>query len=240
MDFGRLKKLPLWLPPLLALLIGAGLGFLLRPSADAGAGPDPVALADATLISIREQGRLTLFTARFAAVVTAREERFGMTARKTLVMPGEVRYGVDLGRLRREHLAWDPATRTLSVTLPSLEIAGPQIDLNQVQEYAEGGLVMALTDAEEALDEANRRAAQEELMRQARERRPMSLAREAAMRAVARSFAMPLRAAGIDASVAVRFLAPSGEEQASFLDRPRRTEDAIEDRQAGNHIAAER
>ena len=32
MDLGRLKKLPLWLPPLVALLIGAGLGLLLRPA----------------------------------------------------------------------------------------------------------------------------------------------------------------------------------------------------------------
>ncbi len=55
----------------------------------------------------------------------------------------------------------------------------------------------------------------------------MSQARNAAMRAVARSFAMPLRAAGIDASVAVRFVDPAGREEASFLDRPRRIEDRI-------------
>jgi len=239
MDIERLKRLPLWLPPLLALLVGAGLGLLLRPSAGAGTGPDPVALADSTLISVREQGRLTLFTARFVAVVTASERRLGLTARKTLIMPGLVRYGVDLRRLRREHLSWDPATHTLSVTLPPLEIAGPQIDLNQVQEYSEGGIVMALTDAEETLDETNRHRAQDDLMRQARERQPMGVAREAALRAVARSFAMPLRAAGIDASVSVRFLAPSGEEQASFLDRPRATEDVLEDRQAGNRVSGE-
>jgi hypothetical protein len=232
MDLERLKRLPLWLPPLIALLIGAGLGLLLRPAADAGAGPDPVALADATLISVREQGRLTLFTARFVAVVTASEQRLGLTARKTLILPGMVRYGVDLTRLRRRHLAWDPATRTLSVTLPPLEISGPDIDLDSVQEYSEGGIVMALTDAERTLDQANSRSARDELMRQARERTPTSLARNAAMRAVARSFAMPLRAAGIDASVSVRFIDPSGREEASFLDRPRRIEDRVADRQA--------
>lgn len=61
----------------------------------------------------------------------------------------------------------------------------------------------------------------------------MALARDAAMRAVARSFAMPLRAAGIDASVAVRFVDPSGAEIAAYLDRPLRTEDVIDDRRAG-------
>jgi len=232
MDLARLKKLPLWLPPVLALLIGAGLGLLLRPAADAGAGPDPAALADATLISIREQGRLTLFAARFVAVVTASEERLGLTARKTLIMPGTVRYGVDLSRLRRDHLRWDAATRTLSVTLPPLEMSGPEVDVGNVQEYSEGGIVMALTDAERTLDQANNRSAQVELMRQARERTPTQLARNAAMRAVARSFAMPLRAAGIDASVTVRFLDTAGREEASFLDRPRRIEDAVADRQA--------
>jgi hypothetical protein len=221
-----LTRLIFLAPALLALLLGAGLGLLLRPAAQAP-GADPQAIADATLLSVREQGRQTVFAARFVAVATASETRLGLTARKTLIMPGQVRYGVDLSRLRRQNLAWDAATRTLTVTLPPLEIAGPRIDLDQVQEYAEGGIVMALTDAETVLDESNRRAGQAELMRQARGPLPMGQARAAAMRDVARSFALPLRAAGIDASVAVRFVDPAGREEASFLDRPRRIEDRI-------------
>jgi len=232
MDAQRLKKLAFLGPPLLALAVGAALGLLLRPAAGAG-GPDPRAIADRILLSVREEGRMTSFSARFVAVVSARETRFGLSARKTLIMPGSVRYGVDLARLRRQHLAWDAATRTLTITLPPLEISGPQIDFNEVQEYSEGGLVMALTDAERTLDQANRRSAQDELMRQARARTPMHLARNAAMRAVARSFAMPLRTAGIDASVSVRFVDPSGREEAVFLDRPRRIDEAVMDRRAG-------
>ena len=229
MDASRLRKLVFLIPPLLALLVGAGLGLLLpRPAATtAGAGADPEAIAAAALMSLRDEGRLTAFVGRFVAVVSASETRLGLTARKTLILPGSVRYGIDLGRLRRRDLAWDPATRTLSVTLPPLEISGPEIDLNHVQEYSEGGIVMALTDAERTLDQANSRSAQDELMRQARERTPTTLARNAAMRAVARSFAMPLRTSGIDASVAVRFLDPAGREEAYFLDRPRRIDDAI-------------
>jgi hypothetical protein len=232
MDARGLRR---FLPPAIGgvtLLTGLVLGYAVAPAPVAPA-PDPTRIADATLLSVREQGRLTLFTARFVAVETSTETRLGLTARKTLIMPGDVRYGVDLSRLRRQNLDWEPSTRTLSVTLPPLEIAGPQIDLNQVQEYAEGGILMALTDAEETIDEANRRRAQDELMRQARETRPMTLARDAAMRSVARSFAMPLRAAGVDASVSVRFVRPDGSEEAVFLDRPRRTEDAIDDRRAG-------
>jgi len=227
----RRLKLLLLLPPLIALLLGALLGWALRP------GPVPTALdgnavAQRTLLSVRDQGRLTSFSARFVAVVSATETRLGLTARKTLIMPGDVRYSVDLGRLSRHSLAWDEPTRTLTVTLPPLEISGPEIDLNQVREYSEGGILMALTEAERTLDQANRRSAQDELMRQARDRTPTSQARNAAMRHVARTFAMPLRAAGIDASVAVRFVDPSGREEAFFLDRPRRVDEAVRDRQA--------
>ena len=232
MDPRRLKKLVVLLPPLAGLLLGALLGFLLRPDRQATP-PDPQAIANAALLSVREQGRLLPFSARFVAVATASEARFGLTARKTLIMPGTVRYSLDLSRLRRQNLDWDEPTRTLTVTLPPLEISGPQIDLNEVQEYSEGGMLMALTDSERTLDQANIRSAQDELMRQARARTPTSLAREAAMRIVARSFAMPLRSAGIDASVAVRFVDPAGREEGLFLDRPRRTDEVVQDRQAG-------
>jgi hypothetical protein len=227
----RLKPIFL-LPPLVALLFGGLLGLLLRPEPRASA-PDPEAIANSALLSVRDQGRFHAFTARFVAVVTASESRLGLTARKTLIMPGTVRYSVDLARLNRRSLAWDEVTRTLTVTLPPLEISGPDIDLNQVQEYSEGGMLMALTDAERTLDQANRRSAQEELMRQARERTPTGQARNAAMRAVARTFAMPIRASGIDASVAVRFVDPAGREEALYLDRPRRISEAVRDRQAG-------
>jgi hypothetical protein len=229
-DAGRLRLL-LVAPPIAALLLGALLGYLLRPEPTAAVA-DPQAIVHSALLSVRDHGRTTLLVARYAAVTSASETRLGLTARKTLIMPGLVRYAVDLGRLRRSNLDWDAATSTLTVTLPPLEISGPDIDLNSVQEYSEGGLVLALTDAERTLDRANLRSAQEELMRQARERTPMHLARNAAMRMVARSFAIPLRSAGIDASVAVRFVDPAGREEALFLDRPRRIDEAVGGRQA--------
>ena len=230
MDPRRLK-LQLLLPMLGILLLGAALGYAFRP-APPPPRPDPQEIAVAALLSIREQGRLVPFSARFVSVASASESHLGLTARKTLIMPGTVRYGVDLSRLRRSSLAWDEKSRTLAVTLPPLELSGPEIDLNQVQESSEGGFVMALAGSEAALDRSNRQAAQDELMRQARAAAPMSQARAAAMREVARSFALPLRAAGIDASVAVRFVDPSGREEATWLDRPRRTEETLRDRQA--------
>ena len=230
MDARRLK-LHLLLPALGLLLLGIALGFAFRPAV-APPSADPQAVATAALLSIRDQGRLVPFSARFVSVASASETHLGLTARKTLIMPGTVRYGIDLARLRSSSLAWDEASRTLTVTLPPLELSGPEIDLNQVQESSEGGLVMALAGSEKTLDRANRQTAQDELMRQAREPGPMQAARNSAMRIVARAFAAPLRASGIEATVAVRYLRTSGEEEAVFLDRPRRIETAVGDRAA--------
>jgi hypothetical protein len=234
MDARRLRSFAPWLAAAAALAAGLAIGWTMRAApAPVAAAPDAQAAADAALLSVREQGRLVSYSARFVSVVTASQSRLGLTARKTLILPGMVRYGVDLARLRRSNLAWDAPTRTLTVTLPPLEISGPSVDMDQVREFSEGGLAMALTNAEESLDEENRRHAREDLARQARAPAVLAEAREAVMRIVARGFAAPLRAAGIDASVAVRFVDPAGAEMASFLDRPRRTEDAIEERRAG-------
>lgn len=167
--------------------------------------PDPVTVATASLQAVREQAVLVPFAARFVAVVTSEEHRFGLSAKKTLIMPGMVRYELDLAALRQRDLAWDPATRTLTVTLPPLHISQPDVDLRDVQTYGQGGVLMALTDVGSELDAANKAAGQGELMRQAREQLPMRLARHAALNAIERSFAMPLKAAGIEATVTAKF-----------------------------------
>lgn len=212
------------------LIIGALVTGALRVGSWFG-GPEPETIASASLQSMREQARLTPFAARFVAVVTSSQKRFGLSAQKTLIMPGTVRYELDLARLQQRDLRWNDASKTLTITLPPLEISDPEIKLNELREYADGGVLMALTNAEDSLDAANRARAQRELIRQAREALPMRLAREAAVRVVERSFAMPLRAAGIDAKVAVRF-ADQPDDEPSYLDRSRRPEDVLKERQA--------
>jgi hypothetical protein len=213
------KKLAIVPILVVALLLGAVL-YVGSKVSDWLGGADPETVASGTLQSVREQARLTPLTARFVAVVTSTQSRFGLSARKTLIMPGMVRYEVDLARIQQSDLDWDSGTETLSVTLPPLELAGPEIDMAQIQEYGGGGVLTALTDAERVIDAANRQRGHQELLRQAREPIPMRLARDAAKRAVARSFAMPLRAAGIDATVEVRFSDEPSQEP-SFLDRSR-------------------
>ncbi|MDX3884595.1 MAG: DUF4230 domain-containing protein [Sphingomonas sp.] len=167
--------------------------------------PDPVSIASASLESMREQNRLVVFAARYVAVVTSTQSRFGLSARKTLIMPGNVRYEIDLGALSPRDVRWNAATRRLTVTLPPPAVAGPEVDMAAIREYDGGGVLMALSDAGTALDAANRKAAQAELLRQAKGALPMRLARDAGRRAVERSFAMPLAAAGLDPAVTVRF-----------------------------------
>jgi hypothetical protein len=226
MGAGRVRKVPL---AMLALAAGILLGIFAVGAVRMGnflRGPDPETIASGSLQSMREQARLTAFAARYVAVITSRQTRFGLSAEKTLIMPGLVRYEVDLARLRPRDLRWDDESDTLSVTLPPLEIAGPQIDLRQIREYGEGGVLMALTDAENELDRVNRDAAQRELMRQARQPMPLRLARDSARRAVERSFAMPLQAAGVEAKVEVRFADEPGNDR-SYMDRSRRIEDVL-------------
>jgi Protein of unknown function (DUF4230) len=216
---------------LLALVMAGIAGYLLRPPAPppaTPARPGAAALADAALLSLRDQGRLVVLTARYVASVPGEERLLGLLGRTTFLVPATVRYGVDLTRLRRADLAWDEPTRTLTVTLPPLEVAAPALDLPGAADVGEGTRVAA-----PALDEAKRRAAIDDIVRQARAPAALADARAAAMRLVAAAFAMPLRASGVDASVAVRFVDPGGKEEASLLDRPRRIEDALRDRQAG-------
>jgi hypothetical protein len=224
----RLKRALLVAVPLVTLLVGIILGGLLRSVAapPAPAPPDPQAIAATALLSVQEQGRIASYAARFVAIVSARSGGL-IDAERTLIVPGDVSYELDLARLSRERLAWDAGTSTLTVTLPPLEVAGPRIDWAQARVRGDGGLLVALAGGESEMDAANRQQAQADLLRQAREEPPLRTARDAAMRLVARSFAMPLRAAGIDASVAVRFVDPAGEEQASYLDRRHPIEDAV-------------
>jgi Protein of unknown function (DUF4230) len=188
----------------IALLVGAALFVMHR--AQQAFDPKPETIAAASLQGLREQNKLSAFAARFVAVVTSTQTRFGLSAKKTLIMPGAVQYQVDLSQLQAKDVRWDATTKTLAVTLPPVTVSPPEIDMKAIREYDSGGLLMALTDAETSLDAANRAAAQAELTKQAQESVTMRLARDATRRAVASTFAMPLKAAGLGANVVVRFV----------------------------------
>lgn len=221
--------------PLLAGLIAAGLllGLIIGiASGVAGrlfGSPDPKTIATSSLESMRAQNRLIVFVARYVSVTTSGQNRFGLSAERTLILPGDVRYEVDLSKLQPEDVAWDSASETLRVRVPDIEIAGPEVNLAAAREYGEGRLLTTIFGGEEQLNQANRAKAVADLRQQAMAEVPMRLAREAARQAIERSFAMPLKAAGFDdAKVAARFASEEGSDP-SYLDQSRSYNEVLEE-----------
>src|SRR6476661_2910869 len=191
-----------------ALILGVLLGVSTGIADKIFGGPNPKTIATASLESMRAQNRLTVFAARYVSVVTSEQERLGglVSSQRTLILPGDVRYELDLSKLQPKDVTWDKATSTLKVRLPEIEIAGPDVDLSAAQEYGQGGVLSALTNANQQLDSANRAKAVADLRQQAQGAVQMRLARQAARAAIERSFAMPLAAAGYnDVKVVARF-----------------------------------
>ena len=192
---------------LVALALGLVAGLALRTPANLfGLKPEVTSIADASLSAVQAQNRLIAFAARFTVDVTSTARmRIGLTAKKTMIVPGTVRYELDWSKLKRSDLAWDKATNTLTVTAPPVELSEPQIDMARIREYQDGRLLMALSDAENQMDAANRAQLREALLREARNPVLMRMARDATRSAVERTFALPLAAAGVPATVVVRF-----------------------------------
>jgi hypothetical protein len=211
----------------LGLLLGTATGIADRIFG----GPNPKTIASASLESMRAQNRLIAFVARYVSVVSSEESRLGglVSSERTLVLPGDVRYELDLSKLEPNDVAWDGASHTLRVKLPEVEIAGPDVDLTAAREFGQGGVLSALTNANQQLDQANRAKAVSDLRKQAQGAVPMRLAHQAAREAVERSFAMPLLAAGFkDVKVVARF-PTEGTNEPSYLDLSTSYEEAIKE-----------
>ncbi len=227
----RLNK-PLALAAIaVALILGVLLG-ITYGVADRifGAGPDPKTIASSSLESMRAQNRLIAFVARYVSVTSSRQSRFGFSAERTLILPGNVRYEVDLSKLQPADVRWDSGSQTLSVRMPDVEVAGPEVDLAAAREYGNGRVLTTIFGGEQRLNEANRAAAVADLRKQAQAEVPMRLARQSARQAIERSFAMPLKAAGFeDAKVVVRFRSEEGAADPSYVDTSTPYNQAIED-----------
>jgi hypothetical protein len=216
----RLKKPAVIAAIIVALIVGLVLGITTGIADRIFGGPNPKTIASASLESMRAQNRLTVFAARYVSVVTSQQQRLGglVSSERTLILPGDVRYELDLSRLRPGDVTWDGSSHTLKVKLPEIEVAGPDVDINAVKEYGGGGVLSALTNANQQLDQANRDRAVSDLRKQATAKVPMQLARQSGRAAIERSFAMPLIAAGFkDVKVIARF-PTEGRDDASYLD----------------------
>jgi hypothetical protein len=203
-----------------ALILGVLVGITTGIADRIFGGPNPKTIATASLESMRAENRLTVVAARYVSVVTSQQQRLGglVNAERTLILPGDVRYELDLSKLQPKDLSWDSSSRTLRVHLPEIEIAGPDVDINQVREYGGGGVLSALTNANQQLDSTNRARAVSDLRKQATSAVPMQLARQAGRAAVERSFAMPRVAAGSKDVKVVARDPTEGTDEPSYLD----------------------
>ncbi|HET8749795.1 MAG TPA: DUF4230 domain-containing protein, partial [Sphingomicrobium sp.] len=176
----RLNKALVLAMVVVALILGLLLGIATGVADRIFGGPNPKTIATASLESMRAQNRLTVFAARYVSVVTSEQQRLGglVSAERTLILPGDVRYELDLSRLQPKDVSWDGSTHTLLVRLPEIEVAGPDIDINSVKEYGGGGVLSALTNADHELDKANRARAVTDLRKQATASVPMQLAHQ--------------------------------------------------------------
>ena len=233
----RLNKPLVFAMVAVALLLGVLVGTSTGIADRLFGGANPKTIASSSLESMRAQNRLIAFVARYVSVTTSETNRFGFSAKRTLIMPGDVRYELDLSKLQPKDVTWDASAKTLRVQLPEIEIAGPDVDLASAQEYGEGGVLSALTNADQQMDSANRAKAVADLRKQAQGATQMRLAHQAARQAIERSFAMPLLAAGFkDVKVVARF-PTEGTDEASYLDLSTPYEEAI--READRRRAAQ-
>ena len=215
----------------IALILGVLIGVTTGIADRIFGGPDPTTIATASLQSMRAQNRLTVFAARYVSVVTSQQQRLGglFSSERTLILPGDVRYELDLSKLQPSDVKWNGSNHTLTVQLPMIDVAGPDIDINAVKEYGSGGVLSALTDTNEQLDQANRDRAVKDLRKQATSEVPMKLARQSAKDAVERSFAMPLMAAGFDNVKVVARFPTEGDQATSYINGSTPYEEAIEE-----------
>src|SRR5215210_1692052 len=104
----------------MAILIGIGTILILatKLANQVTGGPTPETIATASLESMRAQNRLNVFAARYVSVTSSKTSRFGFTSERTLILPGDVRYELDLAKLQPRDVSWDEGTQTLNVRLP--------------------------------------------------------------------------------------------------------------------------
>ena len=145
-----------------------------------------------------------MFSAELAPVVASNDSRlFGLvTSRQVAVIPARVDYAIELGKVGRDRMRWDQASKTLSVRLPALEVTRPNLDEGRAQYLREG--VWITRAAQDKLTRDNTKLAEQLAVQQAANPVLLGLARSAAKDAIRQNLAIPLQVAGFgDVKVSV-------------------------------------
>ncbi|MBC7522655.1 MAG: DUF4230 domain-containing protein [Sandarakinorhabdus sp.] len=187
------------LPGLLPAAIGGPLARWL------GGGGDTDVIGTLTT-SVRAMNQLTVFEARlFSIARTAEHGTFALLDTTTyVIVPGSVRYVVNLGNFDRRQLNWDPQTSTLIAVLPGPVAGEINVDGAHAKVIVDG-LDLSSGDKREAILQQSLKAARDDMQRQASQDFFKASARTAARTALVQNLAAPLVAAGLKPNVIVRF-----------------------------------
>ena len=167
---------------------------------------DGVAVAQVVQATLSGASDLKVSTLRGTVQSTATDTRgLGMlTSNRLMKAPFEVEYFVDVSALGPADFGWDAARRTLIVRAPPVRVGSVNID--EAHTYIDKTTGMFVTRAamatlrQQASARADRVATAAAL-----EPRNLARAQENARRSLAALFRGPLGAAGLDATVLVRF-----------------------------------
>lgn len=192
---------------------------------------DKVDVVGTMIAGFQKQNSLTVFSAQVATVNTLTQKRaFGLLAsRQTAIIPATVEYRLDQSRLTPDRFRWNGETQTMTLTLPGLTIAPPNLDGTRAQYFRDG---LPVTGAmRDAMANASMAAARREAVREASSAMLQRLARSAAREAMAQNLLLPLRVAGFErANVVVRFADEPGGSDPSYLDASRPIVDVLDER----------
>jgi len=165
-------------------------------------------VADEGLTALKEQGRVAVFSARLMAVMAVKQVGEGQvgeggSAPNFVIIPGTVRYDLDLRNAKSKDAVWDKEEGTLTVTIPKLVLAEPVFDQDGIRRFNGENWTKA-GDAGAVLKNV-RKQALGQLLQQARDDAPMGMARDAARKLVERAFATRLRDAEVKTKLIIRF-----------------------------------
>ncbi len=134
----------------------------------------------------------------------------------TVRYPYSVDYFLDLKRVDPAAYRWDAATRTMTVRLPDIAAARPNVDAARAERIDTSGVFMSRDAAQRLNTQVAARAAQR-AAESAAKLDHMNRARASAKEAMTALVARPLRAAGLgEVKVAIRYPWETGSEGAAI------------------------
>ena len=167
----------------------------------------------ARVVATRFEGMGDLRVSRLRGIAqsVASDTRLGgmLVSRRVMKAPFEASYYVDLSKLDRGDYLWDAQGRTLIVTVPDVRVDGVSVDEGRMTLDRTSGLFVSRA-AMAALQREASAGAQAVALREANRPARIAAARAAGRAQLTTLFGRPLRIAGVDADVQVRYAGEAG------------------------------